>query len=258
MTRVICVASGKGGVGKTTVSSNIAAALTEFGKRVLIIDTNLTTPNLGFHLGIPFYPKTIHDVLRGEAYPEEATYVHPTGLSVMPASISLKDLKNTTPENLESMILDLVGDHDVIILDGAAGLGKEGLAAVKAADELVVVTNPQLASVTDALKTVKLAEETGTHILGIVVNRVRGSGSELSMDEVEAMLGHPVISMIPEDDEVHESLAAKTPVVFFNPDTRSAHEMKKLAGAIVGIDYEPPVQEEKFGVFSKLFNFLRM
>ncbi len=260
MTRVICVASGKGGVGKTTVSSNLAAALTEFGKKVLVIDANLTTPNLGFHLGIPLYPKTLHDVLRGDAYPEEAIYVHPSGLHVMPAGISLRDLKSTSPENLDSVILDLVGNHDVIILDGAAGLGGEGLAGIKAADELLVVTNPQLASVTDALKTVKLAEDLGTHVMGVVLNRVKGRKTELSTSEVEALLGYPVISIVPEHDSVEESLAAKTPVVFYDPESPVSIEIKKLAAGIAGVEYEPPEPQQPLsglGVLSRIFGFLR-
>jgi ATPases involved in chromosome partitioning len=76
MTRLVCVTGAKGGTGKTTVASNLAAALTEFGQDTLVMDANLTNPNLGFHLGIPLYPTTLHDVLKGESRLPEATYVH--------------------------------------------------------------------------------------------------------------------------------------------------------------------------------------
>jgi len=79
MTRLICVSSGKGGVGKTTVTSNIGAALTQFGSDTIVLDANLTNPNLGFHLGIPLYPKTLHDVLKGEAHITEAMYITTQG-----------------------------------------------------------------------------------------------------------------------------------------------------------------------------------
>ncbi len=257
MTRVIGVVSGKGGVGKTTIASNLALALNEFNKRVMIIDTNLTTPNLGFHMGIPLYPKTFHDLLRGEAYPEEATYIHPSGVHVIPAGISLNDLKKTDPKNMDNVILDLVGDHDIILLDGAAGLGKEGMAGIKASDELLIVTNPELPAVTDALKAVKLAEETGTHILGVVLNKHNNVSSELTVSEVEALMGYPVISTISGDNQMQASLAAKTPLISYKPNSQASHEIKKLAGNLIGIDYQPPVQARTTGFFSKIFGFLK-
>ena len=67
MTRIIACASGKGGVGKTTFVANLGVALAELGKDVIAVDTNLTTPNLGLHLGVPLYPTTLHDVLKGKA-----------------------------------------------------------------------------------------------------------------------------------------------------------------------------------------------
>lgn len=258
MTRVICVASGKGGVGKTTLSSNLGVALVNFGRKVLVIDGNLTTPNLGFHLGVPLYPKTLHDVLRGDAYPEEAIFVHPSGLHVIPAGISVKDLKDTKPHKIADVVLELVGDHDVILIDCAAGLGREALSSLKAADEVLIVTNPQLPSVTDALKTIKIAEELGTHVIGVALNRVKNHRSELSVEEVESLLGYPVISKIPDEDEVGDSLAAKTPIVLHRPHSKSSIEMKKLAAGIVGIEYEPPAEERSgFDLFSRMFSFLK-
>ena len=258
MTRIISIASGKGGVGKTTVTANLGAALNEFGYRTLVMDTNLTTPNLGFHLGVPLYPKTLHDVLKGDAYVDEAIYVHPTGLKIIPAGISMADLKSTNPKQLGKVVLDLVGDHDVVLLDGAAGLGNESIANIQAADEVLIVTNPQLPSVTDALKTVKVAEESGTHILGVVLNRIRGNKSELSADDVESLLGYPIIATVPDHDIVQESLAAKTPVVHYSPNAKSSIELKKLSASLMGMDWEAPAEDvEKQSILSRFFGFLR-
>ncbi len=256
MTRLICVASGKGGVGKTTVAANLGAALNEFGMNTLIIDGNFTTPHLGFHLGVPLYPKTIHDILRGEANIEEAIYVHPSGLKVIPGSISISDLKSTKPEKLTEILLELLGTHDFVILDGAAGLGREPLTGMEATDEVLVVTNPDLPSVTDALKVIKLAEEFGSHILGVVLNRVKNTQHELTVDDVESLLGYPVISMVPEEPKVDESIAAKTPLVLYAPDSRAAIEIKALAAKLAGIEWTPPSVERR-GLLARLFGFLR-
>ncbi len=259
MTRVIAVTGGKGGVGKTTVTANLGAALNEFGQRTLVIDTNLTTPNLGFHLGVPLYPKTLHDVLRGEADVDEAMYVHPSGLKVIPAGISMSDLKNTKPDKLQKAVTDAADGHDVVFLDCAAGLGREAVAGLKSADELLIVTNPQLPAVTDALKTIKLAEELGVGITGVVLNRVRGHSSELSSTDIESLLGHPIIASIPEDHTVHDSLAAKTPITAYAPSSKSAVEMKRLAAKIGGIEWQPPTRGgPAMSIFERIFSFLKI
>ena len=257
MGRIISLISGKGGVGKTTLSSNLGSALHDFGYNTVLVDTNLTTPNLGFHLGVPLYPKTLHDVLRGEAKIHDAVFIHPTGLKVVPAGISVSDLKTTNPDKLSKAVLDLSNGHDIVLLDGSAGLGKESIAGISASDEVLIVTNPQLPSVTDALKAIKVAEEHGAHVLGVVLNRVKGLKSELSVEDVETLLGYPVVSIVPEDDVVHESLAAKTPVVIYDPKSKPAVEFKKLAASLVGIDWKPPEYKERVGFFKRLFGFIR-
>lgn len=256
MTRVICVTSGKGGAGKTTMTANLGLALTEIGYKTLVIDANLTTPNLGFHLGVPLYPKTLHDVLKGQAKVDEAIYFHPTGLKVVPAGISIEDLKGTRADRLSRAVLSLIGQHDVVLLDGAAGLGKEPLAGIEAADEALVVTNPNLPATTDALKTIKIAEELGTHVLGVVLNKVKGHGSELTASDVEAILGYPVLAQVPFDNEMDEALAVKNPLVAHAPTSRTSIEIKKLAASLVGVQWEPPALSG-FSLFSRLFGFLK-
>ncbi len=256
MTRIICVSSGKGGVGKTTVASNLGMALNEFGMNTLLIDANLTTPHLGFHLGVPLYPKTLHDVLRGDAEINDAIFIHPSGLKVMPGGISISDLKSTSPDKLAEVVLELIGKHDYIFLDGAAGLGKEPLAGMEASDELLVVTNPQLPAVTDALKVIKLGEEYGSHILGVVLNRISGRRSELTVEDVESLLGYPVIAKIPEDKNVDDAIASKLPLVTYMPNSPASIEFKRLAAKLAGIEWRPP-EVRPGGFFSRIFGFLR-
>ncbi len=256
MTRLLSVVSGKGGVGKTTISVNLAAGLHDFGVNVVLMDTNITTPNLGFHLGVPLHPTTLHDVLRGNAHIQEAIYTHPTGLKIVPAGISISDLKNANPEKLARVVLDLVGEYDLVVMDGAAGLGRESLASIEAADDVLVVTNPNIPAVTDALKAIKIAEEFGTNVLGVVLNRVTGKKSELDVDDIESLLGYPIVSIIREDPLFQESLAAKTPLVYYAPKSRSALELKRLAAEIAGIEWRMPNVNEG-GLLQRLINLFR-
>jgi MinD-like ATPase involved in chromosome partitioning or flagellar assembly len=109
-----------------------------------------------------------------------------------------------------------------------------------------VVTNPYLPDVTDALKTVNIAEEAGTEILGVVVNRAKFHEAELDPDEIESMVGHPVIMEVPEDEAVQEALAKKMPVVHHDPDHHVSERFRKVAAEVAGIEYEPDLQQQGF------------
>lgn len=255
MTRLITVSSGKGGTGKTTVTSNLGAALTEFGADTIVLDANLTNPNLGFHLGIPLYPTTLHDVLKGESHITEAMYIHNSGLRVVPAGLSIEDLVDTSPENLSDVLLDTVGEPDFVLVDSAAGLGNESINAIEAADEVLVVTNPDLPSVTDALKTVNIAEEAGTDIIGVVLNKVKDHPSELDAEEVESMLGHKVMMEVPDHEKLQEALSVKKPMVHHEPDHHVSERFRSVAAEVAGIEYEPDLTEE--GLISKLMGRIR-
>lgn len=224
--------------------------MTQFGADTIVLDANLTNPNLGFHLGIPLYPNTLHDVLKGEAHITEAMYIHNSGLRVVPAGLSIEDLVDTSPENLSDVLLDTVGEPDFVLVDSAAGLGNESINAIEASDETLIVTNPNLPAVTDALKTVNIAEDAGTDVLGVVINRKNGHDSELEKEEVESMLGHPVIMDVPEHDKVQEALSVKKPIVHHDPDHHVSERFRGVAAHVADIDYEPEIEEK--GLFQKL------
>ncbi|MFH1503739.1 MAG: AAA family ATPase, partial [Candidatus Diapherotrites archaeon] len=93
MNKIIVIASGKGGVGKTTTAINLGAAMNHFGEDVLIIDGNLSTPNIGVHLNSPEVPVNLNHVLSEKADAREAVYEHESGLKIMLSSLSIKELK---------------------------------------------------------------------------------------------------------------------------------------------------------------------
>lgn len=163
-------------------------------------------------------------------------------------------MKDVRLERLQAALLNLLGGADIILLDAAAGLGREARITIDVADELIIVTNPDLPSITDALKTIKLAEEGGTRVLGVVVNRVRGYSYELSNRQIEEMLEVPVIVNVPEDVAIPQSIAMKTPVVSYKPRSKSAREFKRLAMFVAGERFEEPVKEK--GFMERLFSWL--
>ncbi|MFH0890259.1 MAG: cell division ATPase MinD [Candidatus Aenigmatarchaeota archaeon] len=252
MTRLICVASGKGGVGKTTLVSNLAASLAKLNKKVMVIDGNVTTPNIGFHLGMPLAPVTLHDVMRGEARIRDAVYRHDSGFFVLPAGISFDEMHGVDPSTLSDVVANLSGAVDLIILDSAAGLGREAQSAIDASEEVLLVTNPDLPSVADALKTLKIIESKGKRLTGVVLNRVSGKNHELTKAEVENMLSFPVTAEIPEDVSVPISIAKRRPVVHTSPGSPAAEEFTKLAHTIAGLEYTPRSRT----IVERLFSFI--
>ncbi len=251
MARIIAVASGKGGVGKTTTAVNLGTLLAEWGQKVTVVDGNLTTPNVGIHLGIPLYPVTIHDVIRGNASLNDATYVNTNGLRIVPGSISVDDLLSS-PYGLESALREINDKNHIVLLDCAAGLGNEAKEALKTADELILITQPDFPSVTDALRTKKVAESYGTKIMGVVLNNYRASGA-LTKEEIEEMLDAKVIVSIPEDGSVHESLAVKRPVVHHKPSSPASKAFHDLAFHVLGA---PKEEEPEESFLSKILSFL--
>ena len=113
-------------------------------------------------------------------------------------------------------------DTDYLIMDGAAGLGGEAIKVMEHCDDLIIVTNAELPAITDALKTVKLAEELGSNVLGVLVTRVKMDDLDVSVRNIEALLERPVIGVIQEDDAMREALAIKDAVVHTHPSTKAA------------------------------------
>ena len=232
MTRFITVISGKGGVGKSTTSINLASALNMFGKATTVVDANLTTPNIGIYLGVPVMPKTIHDVLAGKIEIDNATYIHRSGTKIIPGSLSLESLGNIKPGMLKKKLSKLSESNDFVIIDAAAGLGREAVAGIEAADEILILTNDELPAVADALKTVKVCEELGKQITGVIVNRRKNNG--ISIKDIESMLELPVISIIPEDENMREALTKRDAIIHTHPNSQASYGYRKLANYLLG------------------------
>ena len=238
MKKTIVITSGKGGVGKTTSVINLGAAINYFGKDVLIIDGNLTTPNIGIHLGSPEVPITLNHVISEKADAEEAVYEHESGLKIIPSSLSIKELKKIKPERLRDFKKDFEELSDIILVDSAAGLGNEAMSAIKMADELIVITNPEMPAITDALKVIKLAEEINKPILGVIITRVRKNLLEMHPEAVREMLDAPILGMIPEDIMIQKSLSLKDAVIHTDPKSKSARAYKEIAAKLLNVEYD--------------------
>ena len=228
---VIGVFSCKGGVGKTTTVANVGMAICQILKgNVLVVDANLSAPNLGLHFGELDPKVTIHDALVGEVSIEKAI-MNAHGLDVLLGSIAYGEEVHLV--DLRSLLDPLRSKYKIIIVDSSPGIGAEVVSAMKACDEIIIVTNPEIPTVASTLKTFRAAERYKIPILGAIVNKMRGESFELPVKDVKKALGWPIIAAIPEDRKVRESTASGVPVVSYDPKSPAAVEFRKLGEFIV-------------------------
>jgi septum site-determining protein MinD len=251
ITRIITIASGKGGVGKTTITANLGVALANYGEDVTLLDADVAMANLELIVGMEGRPVTLNNVLSGDADIQEAIYEGPGGMKIIPAGLSLYALRKVKIHRLKKVVESLLSQTDIILIDAPAGLEKDALAAIDVAQELIIVTTPEVPSISDALKTRMVASELGVNILGVVINREQNENTFLSSKEIETILKAPVIAKIPEDPEIRRSSAFSKPFVLKKRKSPTYNSIMQLAADIVGKNYIP-IATDKKGLISQL------
>ncbi|WP_137734644.1 MinD/ParA family protein [Pseudaquabacterium pictum] len=176
---ITAITSGKGGVGKTLVAANLAAALARAGQRVLVLDADLGLANLDVVLNLSARI-TLHDVFTGKATLDEALQPAPGGFSVLLAGSGLVEYSRMTPE-VRDKLLDVIAQvrprFDQVLLDTGAGISDVVLFTVSLADEVLIVATPEPTSLTDAYATVKvLATTQPARPMRLLVNQVQRTG----------------------------------------------------------------------------------
>jgi septum site-determining protein MinD len=236
MGKIIGVLSLKGGVGKTSTVVALGGALAKFGKKVLLIDANLSAPNLGIHLNLIDPQHTIQEVLQGKKHAKDA--IQKVGdIDIIPASIFNRE--KTNPLKLRDKIKLLKRKYDVILIDSSPALNMETLGVMLASEEIIIVTTPDLPTISTTIKATKIAKNRGTPIIGLVINKAHGKSFELTPKEVEETAEVPIMAVIPHDLNILKSLTEFQPSTIYKPNSRASHEYKKLASAIVGEKYVP-------------------
>jgi flagellar biosynthesis protein FlhG len=228
--RILAVTSGKGGVGKTFMAANLAAALARQGERVLVLDADLGLANLDVVLNL--FPKvTLHDVFTGKCTLEEAILPAPGGFSVMLAGSGLVEYSRLTPEVREKLleVIETVAPRfDRILLDTGAGISDVVLYAVSLADDVLVVATPEPTSLTDAYATIKvLATQQSRRLIRVVVNQVGRAGEgRVIRGQLQQVVDRFVTPLIEGPDNVVKlELVGEVPS---DPSVREAVQKRKL------------------------------
>ena len=235
MGKAIAILSGKGGVGKTTVCLNLAAALNERMKDVIVVDLNLTSPNISIHLGSAILPFTINDIINGTCDLYQSIYMHETGIKVMPASISLNNAFKSKKgiNKIPGIVEHLKNFHDYVLIDCAPGFNEDMLYALKASNSVIVVTNNELPAVTEALKSIKLAKNLGKKVETVIINKYIDN-KDIDIGTVNKILGYKTIQL-PYDDDFRNSLAERE-IAYYNSHNVK-EQFNRLAKAVIDGNY---------------------
>ena len=237
--RAIAVTGGKGGVGKTNISVNLAVAMADIGKRVLILDADLGLANIDVVLGL--HPEfDLSHVLRGEKTLEEVVIEGPSGIKIVPAASGIRQMAELSEAEHAGLIRgfsDLSHDLDVLIVDTAAGISDTVISFSRAVQELIVVVCDEPASITDAYAMIKLLNrEYGINRFRILANMTRTAqeGRDLynklcrvTDRYLDVMLNY--MGSIPYDEYMRKAIKSQRPVVHAFPRSSSAQILKNLA-----------------------------
>lgn len=237
--QVITVCSGKGGVGKTNVSVNLAMAIAETNRKVMLMDADLGLANVDILLGLkPIY--NLSHVINGERTLEEVLVKGPAGIKIVPAASGVKMMAELTAIQHAGVIRafsELSDDIDVLIVDTAAGIADSVISFSKAAHEVVVVVCDEPASLTDAYALIKvLNRDNGVQKFRILTNMTHSAQEARELFQklvtvTDRYLDATLINMgnIPYDDYLRKAIKRQRPVVDAYPRSRSAMAFKNLA-----------------------------
>ena len=237
--RVIAITSGKGGVGKTNVSVNLSVALSDTGKRVMLLDADLGLANVDVLLGLRPESNLSH-VIDGTRTLEEVIVKGPSGIMVVPAASGVKrlaELSSIENAGLIRAFSELNHDIDTLIIDTAAGINESVTSFSRAAQEVVVVVCDEPASITDAYALIKvLSTDFGLHRFRVLANQVQSAqeGRDL-FSKISRVTDRYLdvtlefMGVVPHDDYLRKAVRKQRPVVQAYPRSRSSLAFKTLA-----------------------------
>lgn len=232
-TRLLAIASGKGGVGKTTISVNLGAALSELGNRVIIIDLDLAMPNLDIITGLKNQPVGLIDVVGGRLELDKVVYTGPLGTKVIPSGIILEGYSKENIDKIKKILKEFPLKSDYVILDMPPG--REAVEILNDKIEALLVINPDKVSILDAINMKVLLENKGVIIIGAVLNKGNQKDDKW-IDEIEKVLETRVIAVIPENEVVKKCLENEESFVASVRNSKPSKKIIELANELEGIE----------------------
>lgn len=239
MGEVIVVTSGKGGVGKTTITANIGAALAAMGKRVVLVDGDTGLRNLDILMGLENrIVYNLVDVIDGRCRLKQALIRDKRydNLFLLPTA-QTKNKNDVEPEEMLDLINDLKKDFDYVIVDSPAGIERGFENSVIAAQKAIIVVNPELTSIRDSDRAIGILKEIGIKDCKLIVNRIDNdmvrNGEMLDVDDIINSLEIELLGIVPEDRAITVSTNKGQPIVL-NEHSKVASTISEIAMRITG------------------------
>jgi len=240
--KVITVASGKGGVGKTNVSVNLGVALSKLGHRVLLMDADMGLANVDILLGLQTQYNLSH-VLDGKKTLKEILVKGPAGLKIIPAASGVKRMAQLSPMENAGIInafSELSGELDILIVDAAAGIADSVMSFCRAAQEVIVVVTDEPASITDAYALIKvLSKDFGLTRFRILANMTRTSKHGQMLYQKLAKVCDSFLDVaidylgtVPFDHDLRLAVQKQAPVVITSPNGEATKAFRQIARKI--------------------------
>lgn len=260
---VIAITSGKGGVGKTTTTANLSTGLAMMGKKVAVIDGDIGLRNLDIVMGLENrVVYDIVDVVEGRAKLKQALIKDKklkANLQLLPAA-QTREKDALTPENMIQITQELAETFDYVLVDSPAGIEGGFKNAIAGADEVIVVTNPEISAVRDADRIIGLLEAAEKNPPKLIINRIRidmvKRGEMLEVDDVLELLGIDLLGIVPDDENIVISTNRGEPIVKME-ETRAGKAYQNIVRRILGEKVPLLSLEEKRGILKKLSNLFK-
>jgi len=240
MSRIIVTTSGKGGVGKTTVTANLGMALARLGHKVALVDADFGLRNLDLLLGLENrVVYTAVEVVAGECRLEQALVKdkREPKLALLPAAQN-RNKEAVSPEQMKQLVSALIDTYDYIVIDSPAGIEMGFKNAIAAAQEALIVTTPEIAAVRDADRVIGLLEAQGVKRIQLIVNRLRPAmvqvNDMMSVQDVQEILAIPLIGIVPEDERVIVSTNRGEPLVLAENPSLAGTAFDNIARRLEG------------------------
>ena len=240
--RSILICSGKGGVGKTTLTANLGIALARQGKRTAVLDADFGLRNLDLLLGLENrIVYTAQEVLTGSCRLEQALVKHKQEpkLALLPAG-NPRMLEWLTPDDMRKIAAMVGESYDYVLIDAPAGIEGGFKNAMAAAREAIVVTTPEVSAVRDADRVIGLLNSNGVEPIQLVLNRVRpkmmANQEMLAVNDVTDILALPLLGLVLEDEQVIVSTNRGEPLTLGNTNSPAARAYTNVARRLQGDD----------------------
>jgi septum site-determining protein MinD len=255
--KVITITSGKGGVGKTTTTANLGVALARLGKKTVVIDADIGLRNLDVVMGLENrIVYDLVDIIEGRCRLRQAMIKHKLfpELYLIPAA-QTRDKTSVSPADMIHITDKLRNEFDFIIIDSPAGIERGFRNAIAPADEVLIVTNPEVSAVRDADRIVGLLEAEHKNPGKLILNRLKPEmvkkGEMLSAADVVDILALEIIGIVPEDDHVIPASNSGVPVTL-NENSRAGVAFRNIARRLTGENVPLMDLETNTGFFQRL------